>query len=237
MPRQFERDTLNAMLQYFGREVALAYNVLNTTNYWSIALVGGLITALLGDAKYPTISEMFVVAVALVFLTRFFVRSCLGLMNMYRWNLLNQATLDVLGFPKAKEHNSLRLDAALNLYYYQFRSPVAKSKILWDSLKLAYFWLFAVLLTLFAWGWIKLTDDRWIWTITGGLVLALGIEGYWFSKTGMFKHAPMKEDLRHAREDPSSLEERLARLEECCNSVKQLLEQPPASVPPENKVD
>lgn len=222
---RFENPSLQAMLQYFGREAALAYNVLNTTNYWAIGLVGGLVTAVLIPGTFPTITSWSAVVIGFIFLTRFFIRSCLPYMNLWRWNLLNQAILDTLGDDARREYHSKRLDAALDLYYYQFHSPIPRRKILWDSLKLTYLWLFAVLGSLFAWGWIKLWNSPPVWGMTGVLAVALFLERSWFYRSGMFLHQPMPQvslEVPPVTQAPT-LEMRMRRLEECCEEVLRVL--------------
>jgi hypothetical protein len=196
MGRRFDGSALNAMLQYFGREVALAYTVLNTTNYWAIALVGGLITALLADGKYPTVPRWAIVGISLIFLNRFFVRSYLPYANMWRWNTLIQMTLDTLGNRSSQEQDMARLDKALELYYYKFLSPRPIQSVLWDSLKFTYLWLYVFLLALFAWGWFRLQPVEIMWVVTLVLVTTTGLEVLWFVRNPLFRYEPMPKELQ-----------------------------------------
>ncbi len=104
-----ERKWLEQFYEECGREVSLAYNVLNQTNNWGVTIAAAVVAAGLLDsirlvgAKleifYPTIPHWYLVIFAWVIMVRFFVRSALALTNMYRWNELIKASMKVLSLP------------------------------------------------------------------------------------------------------------------------------------------
>lgn len=93
-----DRDWIEKFYGECGREVSLAYNTLNQSNNWGITLITAVLaTSFIGSMKvesgslkfyYPTIYHWHYIIVAWVVLLRFFVRSALALLNMYRWNSL-----------------------------------------------------------------------------------------------------------------------------------------------------
>lgn len=167
-----ERSFLEKFYTECGREVSLAYNVLNQTNSWGITIViAVLATSLFSALKlngsswhflYPTIVHWYIVIVSWIIVLRFFVRSALGLVNMYRWNELIYSTFKVLYLPDNHPNRDLferNLIKKIDAYYLRWLSPKPRRKIIWQNLKLMYFWFFIIILGLFIWGIICLSRD------------------------------------------------------------------------------
>jgi len=187
-----------------GREVSLAYNTFNQTNHWGITLVTGIVALAFitsikyveGELKivYPNIAYWFVVIVAWIIMIRFFVRSCLALVNMYRWNNLIYAASKLLsladGHPDALvfEKNFAK---KVKAYFYDWRSPIPMQKLVWECFRLIYIWFLLPLLGLIIWGLVVLYEQT-LWLL--GLlifILPTGWEIYAFLTYRGFKYQPL----------------------------------------------
>lgn len=165
-----ERDWLNNFYKECGREVSLAYNVLNQTNNWAITLITAVLaTGFIGSVRfdsngvmnfnYPTIYHWAFIIVAWIINIRFFMRSALALVNMYRWNTLIYAIVNVLSLPENHpSENAYKKDLSkkINEYFINWRSPISKKKLIWENLRLIYLWFFLILIALFITGVILL---------------------------------------------------------------------------------
>lgn len=183
------REWISKFYTECGREVSLAYNVLNYTNNWGVTLVTAVIAIALvssidireGDIilRYPTAVHWIVVIIAWIIMSRFFVRSCLALTNMYRWNTLIRASSKVLSLPE--DHAELptferNFCKQVKTYFYDWKSPIRQSKIAGDTLKLMYLPFFIILLVLIVWGFVVL-EKNWIWWVAlAVLVVAIAWE-------------------------------------------------------------
>ena len=198
------RTWIEKFYEECGREVSLAYNTFNQTNNWGITLATGIVTlAFITSTKYvddkvvityPNIAHWFVVIIAWVIMTRFFVRSCLALVNMYRWNTLIYAASKMLSLPE--DHPDVpvferNLAKKVKAYFYDWRSPIPLRKLVWECFRLMYIWFFLVLLALIIWGIIALHSQT-LW-IVGVLVFLLptGWETYAFLVYRGFKYQPL----------------------------------------------
>ena len=196
-----KRSWIQVFYTECGREVSLAYNVLNETNTWGVTLAVGLLAAGAVNAVevadgqihvlYPTVVHWFFVIVAWIVMVRFFVRSCLALANMYRWNALIDAASKILALPEGDPNLAVferNFYAKLRAYFYDWRCPVPRSKIIWYSLKLMYLWFFLLLLALILWGAMVLEKDWLYWGALSLLVVPTALEVLWFWRWYGFKH-------------------------------------------------
>jgi hypothetical protein len=190
-----ERKWLEAFYKECGREVSLAYNVLNQTNNWGITLaVAVVVTCFLGTARvegrtiyltYPTLLQWYLVIFGWIIMVRFFVRSALGLVNMYRWNELINSTCKVLSLPESHPDTPLlnrNLAKKIEAYFFRFRSPKTRRFIVWHNLKLMYLWFFIILLCLFTWGIIVLEKTILFWVGLLLFIIPTIIEIVWFNR-------------------------------------------------------
>jgi len=188
-----EKSWLEKFYTECGREVSLAYNVLNHTNTWGVTLITAFLATIFISAiefkggnltlHYPTTIHWFLVIGAWIALMRFFVRSALGLANMYRWNELIYSSSKVLSLPENSPAVPIYIRNCakkIDSYYYRFHSPVARWKIVWHSLKLMYLWFFIAVLVLFIWGLLVL-DRNWQYYLgIAVFIVAVLLEFFWF---------------------------------------------------------
>lgn len=137
-----ERGWLEKFYTECGREVSLAYNVLNQSDTWGVTLVAAILaTSFIGAVRvengvvtllYPTSIHWFYVIGGWVIMLRFFTRSALGLVNMYRWNELIKACAKVLSLPEGhpalpvyKRNCAKKIDA----YYLRWKSPASRRRV------------------------------------------------------------------------------------------------------------
>ncbi|MCR4410072.1 MAG: hypothetical protein QHH43_06150 [Candidatus Saccharicenans sp.] len=196
-----EKEWLEKFYSECGREVSLAYNVLNHTNTWGLTLVTALLsTTFLSAVKlgnfsirfiYPTTYHWYIVIITWIIMLRFFVRSALALTNMYRWNELIYATAKLLSIPQESLYRDLlerNLKKKIDAYYFKWKSPRPKLYVAWQNLKLMYLWLFIIILSLFLWGVLTLKKDNFFFL---GIVIfftATLLEVLWYSKWYGMQH-------------------------------------------------
>jgi len=177
-----------------GREVSLAYNVLNHTNTWGITLTSAVVLlAFLSSIEtksgvlslhYPTLIHLYIVIICWVIMCRFFVRSCLAYTNMHRWNTLISATSKVLSLDD--DHPDLpvyqnNFIKKVKAYYYDWNSPIPQWKIIWNNLKLMYLWFFLILFALIIWGFVQIDHDLW-WKLGFPIFIFPTLLELWFFK-------------------------------------------------------
>lgn len=196
-----DRKWLEQFYKECGREVTLAYNVVNQANNWGITIAAAVVTAGFLDSikvinnkveyTYPTLLHWYLVIIAWVVMVRFFVRSALALTNMYRWNAIINSIMKVLSLPENDNRASVYMHNCakkIEKYYIQWKSPISKKDIIWINLKLMYLWFFIVILVLFGWGIISLKRDLYYWLGLVVFVIPTSLECLWFYRTGHFKH-------------------------------------------------
>jgi len=132
---------------------------------------------------------------------RFSVRSALGLVNMYRWNELISASSKVLSLPEGHPYLpilSRNCSKKIEAYFYAWGSPRKKKYIVWQNLKLMYFWFFLIILALFVWGMITLEKNLFYWLGFTIFIFPTLVEILWFNSWHGFQYKKL--DLE---EEPS----------------------------------
>lgn len=178
---KIDRKFLDTFYRECGREVTLAYTVLNQTNTWAVTFFAiAMGPSLIGLVRKPIGAETFVldypnefVWLYLIFawgiLLRFLQRSALALANMYRWNELATATWEVSAL---REDHQRQLDLndklveTVNRLMMNWGDPRPRRQILWSTLKLMYLVPLAILLYLFIWGFAGLPRTPLYWAGT-----------------------------------------------------------------------
>ena len=202
-----ERDWLKSFYKECGREVSLAYDVLNQTNNWAITLIiAVLATGFIGSIRfdnndtlkfvYPTIYHWTFIIVAWVINMRFFVRSALALVNMYRWNTLINSTMKVLSLPENHPSSSIfkdNLSKKIESYYFKWNSPIKTRKLFWENLRLIYLWLFLIIIALFIIGLILLEKNLFYFIGLGFFIAATAYEVINFLFYRAFKYVEVPE--------------------------------------------
>jgi len=151
---------------FYGRvtsEFALARNSLHATHNWATTLATGAVIASIGVAgkgAFPTENAVMALAVSIPLLFRFFVRSCLECSIQHRWIQIRNALdwyLSTQGWSEeARKPYLVYLRQSVSTYYYRFRSPKRVSEVVKENLNLIYFWPFALLGGMLAWGVVDL---------------------------------------------------------------------------------
>jgi len=187
-----------------GREVSLAYNTFNHTNNWGITLATGIvgivfiaaIRSVQGEVTiiYPNVAYWFVVILAWVIMTRFFIRSCLALVNMYRWNTLIYAASKLLSLPT--DHPQIPIfernfAKKVKAYFYEWHSPIPLRKLVWECFRLMYIWFFLILFCLVTWGLVALYGEA-LWPVGLSLfAMPTAWEIYSLLKWRGFRYQPL----------------------------------------------
>ncbi|MBN1970354.1 MAG: hypothetical protein JW870_13375 [Candidatus Delongbacteria bacterium] len=158
---------------FYGRvndQFVLSRTSQQNTHHWVISLALALIAAVLtlgGNEKpYPSEFNFVAVLVSLPLMFRFFVRSCLETSIQNRWLVIRNA-LDEYNYIKSNNEDQITeyreyLNQVISLYYFRWKSPTKIGKIVWDNIRLAYFWPFIVIIILLIWGYIALPLTRMI---------------------------------------------------------------------------
>ncbi len=141
---------------------------------------------------------------------RFYVRSCLALVNMYRWNSLIFAANKVLSLPE--QHSFINIYYAnfakkVRAYFYDWRSPIPFKKLAWECFRLMYIWLFIILIGLIGWGAIKLRGEEFWWLGIAVLIIPTAWEVYSFVRYRAFKYTRLI--LEHEPEIPGFVDSRM----------------------------
>lgn len=176
-----------------GREASLAYNVLNQTNTWGVTLCTALLATIFiqavtvenGDVRFlfPTIYHWAYIAVAWVILLRFFARSALGLVNLYRWNALMGAASNVLSIPEENPAYPVyvrNFARKVESYLHHWRSPISMWKLLRENLRLMYLWVLLGVLSLFIWGAVVVEKDFYYFIGLAVFAIPTFFEAKWF---------------------------------------------------------
>jgi hypothetical protein len=190
-----DRRFLDTFYRECGREVTLAYTVLNQTNTWAvtffaivmgpslIGLVRRPVDAVTFAFDYPNQFVWFYLIFAWGILLRFLQRSALALANMYRWNELATATWEVAALrekhPRQPELND-KLVEAVDRLMMKWGDPRPRHQILWSTLKLMYLIPLAILLYLFVWGFAELPRNALYWGGTCVFIAWTAIELLFF---------------------------------------------------------
>jgi hypothetical protein len=187
-----KREWLEKFYSECGRETTLAYNVLNHSNNWGVTLITGIVAAVIIGSiniennilsfSYPNFYLWIFVIIGWIIMLRFFARSALGLINLYRWNELSKAVASVLSLSEKNplypifERNCIR---TIDAYYFQWRSPVKIGKLLLRNMKLMYTWPFVFIFALIVWGVISLERSTYFYMGLGIFFIATIIEIWW----------------------------------------------------------
>lgn len=144
-------------------EFALSRTSLYGTHQWAVTLAVGVVAAALGlGTAYKSVDgelPLMAILVAAPLLVRFYVRSCIDYAVHCRWKEIRNATDRYFrGRPAAggvKAAARAHLDQVVELYYFQWKSPLTLRTVLWHQLRLTYLWPFILLAGAMAWGfWI-----------------------------------------------------------------------------------
>jgi len=180
--------------QYAGRETTLAFTVLNDYHRWALTLTIALLTAIaLGKDVAPAPLPFIVILGSSLLLFRFFVRSSIGYVNLYRWNTLTSLIVKYWRATGSKEESEAwkSLEKAIEIYYVQWKSPIRLSKIVWDNLRLAFLWLGIVILGLVIWTSSGAFECRFTMLVLALWAVGMGLEIYWFVTYRMFRFASL----------------------------------------------
>src|ERR1700722_19178609 len=141
-----DRKFLDTFYRECGREVTLAYTVLNQTNTWAItffaAVIGSSLVGLVkrnGDTysfDYPNTFHWLYLILAWGLLLRFVQRSALALSNMYRWNKLGTSVWTLAALPEKHPLQPALNDELVLLVdelMIRWRDPRSKGFVLWGT--------------------------------------------------------------------------------------------------------
>lgn len=199
VPKYLEPDRrfIDTYYRECGREVTLAYTVLNQTNTWAItlfvALVGAAASQLVlvdKDASAfrilsPSHPQWLMAIVCWGAMLRFFQRSNLALANMYRWNALMGTAMQFSILPdNAKKELRAQLSADLvekiQELHVEFKAPLPLMTIVVNNLKLMYGVPFVLLAVSIVLGLVALSHNRLYWMGAVLLVMWTGWEFFLF---------------------------------------------------------
>jgi hypothetical protein len=190
-----DRKFLDTFYRECGREVTLAYTVLNQTNTWAVTFFAAVMGPLIGLVKaipgtedyafaYPNPYYWLYLILGWGLLLRFLQRSALALANMYRWNLLATATWEIAALPADHPKAAILNDRLVELVdrlMIRWRDPRPPTQIFWSTLKLMYLAPMLVLLGFIVWGLVTLPKTNLyhvglvsfvLWTLFEGVLIA-----------------------------------------------------------------
>jgi hypothetical protein len=163
--KRIDRRFLDTFYRECGREVTLAYTVLNQTNTWAITFSAAAIAPLIALVKkqpsgeytfdYPNPYYWLYLILVWGVLLRFLQRSALGLANMYRWNRLATATWELAALPEGDANYSQLNDSLVEMVdelMMRWGNPRPVPLIIWNTLKLLYLGPLIVVAVFVIWG-------------------------------------------------------------------------------------
>jgi hypothetical protein len=135
----------------------LSRESLHNTHQWAISMALGFITVILAingnENTFPNELSLIITLLSFPLLLRFFIRSCLECAIQYRFMRVRDTIDWYLSSSKEKRRElKPHLLHVINCYYFHSTSPTKLVKIIWDNLRLAYFWIFIVWIGLITWG-------------------------------------------------------------------------------------
>lgn len=192
----FDPEWLSLFYPRATEQFGLSRQSLHRTHEWVITLTLGLAIAVLTSggqqSSYPNEFGLVAVLASFPLLFRFFVRSCLECAIQHRWIAIRNA-LDMYFYlqgvdPHSKSAAERHLRETIELYYFQWKSPLSIWAIIWENLRLAYLWPFILLVSLMVWGAAVLTMSPLL-AITGAtVVLYMSYEVIAFLRYRGFEH-------------------------------------------------
>lgn len=201
-----------------GREVTLAYTMLNQMKNWGIVVLAAIISSVASFGRSPEgtapidATRHFAIAVvvgatlAYVFTLRFFVRAILCYINLLRWNTLQAAIVDLKLVPRegsssaaaADEPSELKLRDAIRDHFHRWLATVPRKSQIASNLKLGFGPLFAISLLLLVWGLVVVWDESLVRGLAAFTLGATLIEA-WDFYTSRFFDTPEDVRKREAR--------------------------------------
>ena len=157
-----DKSQLTNLLRFLSGEKSTAVNRMQTSFNWAFAVLTIFVVGVLSRTGFPNVLCFFLLNVALVFLSHFFIRTAKDYVNQIRFAALEKSCLKVLfSLPsEGKEPDWSELGAEFDKYFVQWRSPkpirnVVK-KTLFDH---GFFALYVVVLIL--WFWVAVSIKFW----------------------------------------------------------------------------
>jgi len=192
----FDPEWLSLFYTRATEQFGLSRQSLHRTHEWVITLTLGLTIAVLtsGDqqSSYPNEFGFVAVLASFPLLFRFFVRSCLECAIQHRWIAIRNA-LDRLFYlkgvdPYSRSLAERHLRETIELYYFQWKSPLSIWAIIWEVLRLAYLWPFILLVSLMGWGAAALTMSPLLAIAGATVILYMSYEVIAFFGYRGFEH-------------------------------------------------
>lgn len=164
---QLSQNWLDLLYARIDNEFASARSNWTTIHQWVISLtVGGLTAAFAlnqGEFTYPTPFGFSAVLCILPLMFRFFVRACIEYTLFHRWLRIRNAIDAYLATGRAKsvlkKAKERELKVILANYYFHHWSAHTFLRMVWDNLRIAFLWPFALLIGLIYLGFANLGPD------------------------------------------------------------------------------
>jgi hypothetical protein len=161
-------------------QFVLSRQSMQTTHQWVITLTVGLVTAVLAVSgqKYPNEFGFVGLLLSMPLMFRFFVRSCIELSIQYKLIEIRNAQDRLCALRNAGEPTEdaeRYLQRAIQLYYFEWKSPKSLCYLVCETLQLVYLWPFLVLTILLLWGATTLA----ITPLIGAAVSAVALFQIW----------------------------------------------------------
>ena len=182
--------TLSSFLRFLATEKSTAVNRMHTSFNWAFGILSIFIV---GIANRPEFQKkylsLFLLCVAFVLLTHFFVRTAKDYLNQIRFAALEKACLACL-FSIRIENSEIQvgdISQKVDSYFIRWRSPKPLGNVLTKTLfDHGFFALFVVVLTMMIWVSVKIdwNDLRPIFTVVGTAaliaIILMDFRGYYF---------------------------------------------------------
>lgn len=194
-----EEKWLYEFYRMCDNNLAIARKELFQTNFWGLTVATAIFTIIIlnsvdNDGNFIPLNFTFwyLIIFVWIIMLRFFVRSCIGRINIQRWHFLMMKISTVLSLSSKHQFYPLfkrNCIDAIEVYYFNWKSPIKQFKAIKDSLILFYLWFMAPVLFFICWGLVSLDIHSIYWFI--GLFLfsvPTLIEIFWFISYDGFEY-------------------------------------------------
>lgn len=162
---EFDEKWLYAFYDRVTDQFSLSRSSFHNTHQWANTLTFGIVTAILTlfreENSYPNEIGFITLLLTFPLMLKFFIRSCLEYSIQRKWQIIRD-NLDKYFLKSKRKSEKEELMKSIQKYYFEWKSPVTIWKIIYDNLRLAYFWPFLLYIGLILWGAIMLSRSSLI---------------------------------------------------------------------------
>jgi len=175
-----ERDWLENYYEQCGREIDLAFDILNANTNWAFTLISAVFTGIIVTRVFPDFWSWSLLIFASLLTVRFFVRTCLAYNNLIRWNKFRNMINELYLFTPSEKREEYRKEILKHISTYdkEWYSPLPKKSLILSNMKYGYWYLFLALGAMIIYCWFSIPKGSLVAaSIQGARMIGVGILG------------------------------------------------------------